>query len=182
ALSVQAQETEKKLAAEQARLEKFAAQYAPLKKSTFLEQEIGRLEAQVKARQEIVETLKSGALGSTNGYSRYMRAFARQSVSGLWLTSFDILGDGNEMAIGGRTLRAELVPVYVQRLSREQVMKGRQFAFLQISQPQAEGKKPASLPYLEFSLQSSEQSRPAGSVKPANLTTLPLSARGQELK
>ena len=137
ALTTQAAEAEKKLASEQARLTKFTSEYAPQQASAQLEKDIKKAEAQLKARKEMVVTLKhGGAIGSTEGYSEYMRAFARQSVNGLWLTGFDIIGAGNEMAIIGRTVRPELVPVYVQRLSREPVMKGRQFASLRISLPQ----------------------------------------------
>ncbi|MGH8711716.1 MAG: MSHA biogenesis protein MshI, partial [Burkholderiales bacterium] len=128
--------------------------------SAQLQAEIKKAEAQLKARQEMVETLKhGGAIGSTEGYSEYMRAFARQSVNGLWLTGFEIIGAGGEMAIVGRTVRPELVPVYVQRLSREPVMKGRQFASLRISLPQQAKNVTTSagnLRYLDFSLQSAE--------------------------
>ncbi len=160
ALTTQAAETEKKLASEQARLTKFTSEYAPQQASAQLEKDIKKAEAQLKARQEMVDTLKhGGAIGSTEGYSEYMRAFARQSVNGLWLTGFDIIGAGSEMAIIGRTVRPELVPVYVQRLSREPVMKGRQFASLKISLPQQATiatKSAGDLRYLDFSLQSVE--------------------------
>ena len=163
ALTVQAAETDKKLASEQARLVKLTGEFSPKQKSAQLEAEIKQAEAQLKARQEVMDTLKTGALGTTDGYSGYMRAFARQSVNGLWLTGFDITGAGNEMAIIGRTLRPELVPVYVQRLSREPVMKGRQFAFLQISLPQqtkGDTKRAELVRYLEFNLQSVEPGKP----------------------
>ncbi|MGH8710356.1 MAG: MSHA biogenesis protein MshI [Burkholderiales bacterium] len=158
ALTTQAVETEKKLASEQVRLTKFTSEYAPQQASAQLEKDIKKADAQLKARQEMVETLKhGGAIGSTEGYSEYMRAFARQSVNGLWLTGFDIIGAGSEMAIIGRTVRPELVPVYVQRLSREPVMKGRQFASLRISLPQqATSVTTGDVRYLDFSLQSVE--------------------------
>ena len=159
-LTTKEAETEKKLASEQARLTKFTSEYAPQQASAQLQAEIKKAEAQLKARQEMVETLKhGGAIGSTEGYSEYMRAFARQSVNGLWLTGFDIIGAGREMAIIGRTVSPELVPVYVQRLSREPVMKGRQFASLRISLPQRDKSVTTSagdVRYLDFSLQSVE--------------------------
>ena len=160
ALTKQAAETEKILASEQARLTKFTSEYAPQQATAQLEKDIKKAEAQLKARQEMVETLKhGGTIGSTEGYSEYMRAFARQSVNGLWLTGFDIIGAGNEMVIIGRTVSPELVPVYIQRLSREPVMKGRQFASLKISlsqQAKSVTKPSGDLRYLDFSLQSME--------------------------
>ena len=164
ALTTQTAETDKKLASEQARLTKFTSEYAPQQASAQLEKDIKKAEAQLKARQDMVETLKhGGAIGSTEGYSEYMRAFARQAVNGLWLTGFEIIGAGSEMAIIGRTVRPELVPVYVQRLSREPVMKGRQFASLKISLPQQANSAttPAgNVRYLDFSLQSAEVGKP----------------------
>jgi hypothetical protein len=160
ALTAQAAEAEQKLAAERERLAKFTSEYAPQQKSAQLETDIKNAAAQLKARMEMVETLKQGGtIGSTEGYSEYMRAFARQSVNGLWLTGFNIAGAGTELSIIGRTVRPELVPLYVQRLSGEPVMKGRQFSFLQMSLPaqaKTAAKPGADLRYLEFNLQSAE--------------------------
>ena len=162
-LTAQAAEAEQKLAGERERLAKFTSEYAPQQKSAQLETEIKKAAAQLNARMEMVETLKNGAtIGSTEGYSEYMRAFARQSVNGLWLTSFDIAGAGTELSIVGRTVRPELVPLYVQHLSREPVMKGRQFSFLQMSLPgqaKSAAKPGGDLRYLDFKLQSVESGK-----------------------
>ena len=163
ALTAQAAVAEQKLASERDRLAKFTSEYTPQQKNAQLETEIKNAAAQLKARMEMVETLKHGAtIGSTEGYSEYMRAFARQWVNGLWLTGFDIASAGTELSIVGRTLRPELVPLYVQRLSGEPVMKGRQFSFLQMSLP-GQAKSAANpggdLRYLDFNLQSVESGK-----------------------
>ena len=93
------------------------------------------MESQLKSRREITDALKSGAVGNTSGFSEYMRAFSRQNVSGLWLTGFDIALAGNELAIQGRTLSADLVAVYLRQLNQERALQGRQFAAMRISQP-----------------------------------------------
>jgi hypothetical protein len=79
--------------------------------------------------------LKSGVLGDTKGVSEYFRAFARQTVDGLWLTGFSIVGAGNDISIDGRTLRAELVPGYVAKLRREDVLRGHGFGTLSVQKP-----------------------------------------------
>ena len=164
ALATEAAEAEKKLASEQARLTKFTSELPPQQGSAQLQNDIKTAEAQLKARQQMADTLKyGGPIGSTEGYSDYMRAFSRQSVNGLWLTGFEIVGAGSEIAIIGRTVRPELVPVFVQRLSTEPVMKGRQFAYLRISASQQgpDTTKTAGKPgYLDFSLQSVEGGKP----------------------
>jgi len=108
-----------------------------------MEDELKQLEAQVAAQDAMLNLLKSGALGNTEGYSEYMRAFARQSINGLWLTAFDITGDGAQMSLSGAVLSPQLVPAYIQRLGKEKVMRGKTFSTLQMQQP----KRTASGPF-----------------------------------
>lgn len=123
-----------------AKLGKLAGEFANQKPNAALESEIAALSTQLQGRQEIIDTLKSGAVGNTDGFSDYMRAFSRQNVSGLWLTGFDIAG--RELAIQGRTMNADLVASYLRQLNQEKSLEGRQFAALRISQPQLEAIAP----------------------------------------
>jgi len=146
------------LAQEQASLVKVAAEHAPRQRDAALEKRVADMEQQLKGEEEVLEVLQSGSLGNTQGYSGYMRAFARQTVNGLWLTEFGIKGAGKEMLLGGRTLRPELVPAYIQRLNQEAATQGRDFAALEIQRPKAETAskdRPLKVPnYLEFRLHS----------------------------
>ena len=106
---------------------------------------------------EVIAVLKSGSLGDTKGVSQYFRAFARQTLDGLWLTGFSILGAGKDIIIEGRTLRAELVPGYIGNLRREDVLRGHGFGSLSVQKPletasNAEPHKRAA--FLEFRLTS----------------------------
>ncbi len=155
-VSKQAGELAAQLEQEKARLVKVTAEYAPRPRNEALEKRANELELQLKGEEAVLEVLQGGSLGNTQGYSSYMRAFARQSVNGLWLTEFSIRGAGRDMVIGGRTLRPELVPAYIQRLNQEAVIQGGSFAALEMRQPKvdpaADG-KPVPLPnYLEFRL------------------------------
>ena len=146
------------LAQEQVRLVKVAAEHAPRQKDVVLEKRVADMEQQLKGEEAVLEVLQSGRLGNTQGYSGYMRAFARQTVNGLWLTEFGIKGAGKEMLLGGRTLRPELVPAYIQRLNQEAATQGRDFAALEMQRPKVEPTskdKPLKVPnYLEFRLHS----------------------------
>ena len=157
-LGKQVKEGAVQLEQERAHLLKVAAEYAPRPKSQALEKRVTDLEQQLKGEEAVLEVLQGGSLGNTEGYSAYMRAFARQTVSGLWLTGFSIKGAGKDMAIGGRALRPELVPAYILRLNQEAVTQGRVFSSLEIQQPKEEPAtkdKPARTPnYLEFNLHS----------------------------
>ena len=161
-LEKQSEETGKQYAAEQVRLTNFASEFSPEKNDQMQQDELKKLESETASQKEIVETLKSGAIGNTGGYSEYMRAFARQVVSGLWLNGFDIVGDGAQISLSGGVVNPQLVPSYVQRLNREKIMRGKTFASLQMKQPKAVANKAPVNTYLEFSMQSVE---PQGAAK-----------------
>jgi len=159
-LAKQSEEASKRYTAEQTRLARYTAEFSPQQSSQLLEEELKNAEAKAAAQHELVETLKSGVIGNTAGYSEYMRAFARQAVPGLWLTGFNITGDAAQMSINGAVLSPELVPAYIQKLSREKVMHGKIFASLQMQQPKVETGK--AMRYVEFALHSAEA---GGTVK-----------------
>ena len=174
--------------------DKLMVEVAKQKPNAQLEAEIAALETQLSDRQDVIATLKSGAVGSSEGFSDYMRAFSRQSISGLWLTGFDIALAGNALALQGRTLSAENVASYLKRLNQEKTMQGRQFAAMRISQPPpqpavpanpaertaAKERKPSPPRYLEFmisTLDIPDSPRPIASSAPIAPPLLgPLSA------
>jgi hypothetical protein len=144
------------------------AQFAPHQSDPALDQKIKDAEANVKSLQGIFDALQSGEFGSTRGYSGYFSAFSREIVDGLWLTGISIYGDGHDINLSGRTLNPELVPEYLARLKRETEMHGKSFSTLEMQTPKIEppastdaksAPKIATLaPYIEFSLQSAEDS------------------------
>ena len=135
-----------------------------------LDADIARYEAELKLARESVDALKGGAFGNQRGFAEYLRAFSRQSVNGLWLTGFTIVG--GDLEIHGRVVSPDLLPSYIQRLNQEQVLAGRSFARLEMSRPKPEQlpstdakdkepKKPARVPrFLEFSLATTDVAKP----------------------
>lgn len=134
ALGTQANDLSKRLEVERARLVKVTAEFAPQQQSGALEEEIRLVETQLATNQKIAAAFRGGAVSATQGFSEFMRALARQSVNGLWLTGFDVSGSESNMTISGRTLFPALVPVYLQRLNAEPAIKGRQLVSLQMRQ------------------------------------------------
>ena len=147
-------ESNKALAAEQARLAEMSAEFLRQRSGLTLEQELKKVESELTVQREIINTMKSGVLGNTRGYSEYMQAFARQTINGLWLTGFKIDGDATQMSINGATLSPELVPGYILRLNNEKAMRGKTFTSLQMQLPKVEAGKQPATQYLEFGLQS----------------------------
>ncbi len=155
-LAKQTQEMTKRYEAEQKRLLDYASEFSPERSSRLLNEEVVNLEARAVAQQAMLDTLKGGAIGNTQGYSEYMRAFARQAVNGLWLTGFEINGDGAYISLKGAMTRSELLAAYIQRLNREPAMRGKSFSTLQVKEHKSVGEKAVVRPYTEFILQTSE--------------------------
>lgn len=114
----------------QGQLSRVTADYAPRSKNKQLETDIAALEIQVRALEKVADLLKRGDFGNARGYSAYLTAFARQSQEGLWLTNVGVSASGKELSLSGRTLQADLVPKYVQRLAAEPVLRGKSFGSL----------------------------------------------------
>lgn len=115
-------------------------QLAGRKPDPRLQQELGAAELLLAARGEILETLKLRLGPDAGDFADYLRGLARQSVSGLWLTAFN-LDVGGGMEIRGRTVDPALIPEYIRRLNAEPAFQGRAFSALTL----AEG-KPDPLP------------------------------------
>ena len=166
----QSVETARQYYQSKTRLSEASARYAPKKADAALAAEVNTLQAQVNARKSNLQDLGGGVLGGGSGYAQYMRALARQSLAGLWLTGFSVGKGGAEMEISGRALRPELVPSYIQRLTKERALQGRAFDSLSMTQRDGvlpadvsrPGSAPASYVYTEFRLVSSHDGLPAG--------------------
>jgi cell division protein FtsL len=160
-LKRQSEENTQRYNAEQTRLAGFVAEFSPQHSIQLLQNEVQRLDKQVTEQDRIIETLKSGVVGNTTGYSEYMRAFSRQVVQGLWLTGFKVTGDAAHISLSGGVVDPELLPAYIQRLGRESIMKGKNFSTLKMQQSKVDeggADKAPTAParrYIEFTLYSS---------------------------
>ena len=175
-LDRQAVETARQYNQSKVRLVQTSAQYAPKKIDAGLEAEVNNLQAQLSARKATLNNLGIGLAANDTSYAEYMRALARQSLAGLWLTGFRVGKGGAEMEIIGRALQPELVPSYIHRLNQERAMHGRAFDSLSMTQREgalpADASRPAGAPasysYTEFRLGSSHAELPSdGDAEPA---------------
>lgn len=146
--------------AAQAEMSRLSAQLAGRKRDASLAAEVTRLEAELAGRNEVMQTLRGGIIGNTDGFSAYLRAFARQSFEGIWLTGFSLTGAGQDVSLEGRALRPELVPDYVRRLNREAVLKGHAFAELRMQLPDEKALGgDAAMAFIEFRLATLSDAR-----------------------
>lgn len=121
---------------------KVTAELSPERREAQLDQDLKSIEAAIALRRALLRELGTGTLTRPAGYSEYLRAFARQTVQGLWLTSLQIAEGGDQLTMSGRALQADLVPVLIGRLKQESVLRGRPLEALAITRSTV-GKEPA---------------------------------------
>ncbi len=138
------------------RLETFNNQLAARHVDPRLAQEARDLELRANAAERVGQLLAGQALAGSSGYSKYFVAFARQHVSGVWLTGFSVTGAGEDVTLNGRTANPELVPRFLQQLSREEALSGVRFEVFQLQRP-AKGDKGETHDYVEFVVKTSDE-------------------------
>ena len=153
----QARELEQQVAAAQADALRLGGQMASRRRDPRIAEEAAQLEGEVRGRQEVMNLLRSGGLGDTRGFSGHLKAFARQSFEGVWLTGLSIATAGRDVSVEGRALQAAYVPSYLKRLNGESAMQGHPFSELVIQEPAADpaAKSPVRPNYVEFKLTTS---------------------------
>lgn len=102
-------------------------------RSRLLDEETSRLTTRLKQGEELLTLLRTGGLGNTTGFSRYLSALARQGTPGVWLTGVTVAGDEASLQLNGRAQHADLVPNYIRALHKEEVMRGRRVAELRLT-------------------------------------------------
>ena len=137
---------------------KVSAELSPEKRETQLDQDLKSIDAAIALRQSLLRELGTSGSPGSAGYSEYLRAFARQTVQGLWLTSIQIAEGGGQLTMSGRALQADLVPVLIGRLKQESVLRGRPLEALAMTRGTA-GKDPARA-IIEFTVSSPRLSEP----------------------
>ena len=91
-----------------------------------------RAEAYLQGRERMREVLESGALGSQDGFSEFLRAFARQAQDGLWMVGLQMAEGGRNITLEGRTINPEQIPGYIRGLNSESTLRGRAFEALNV--------------------------------------------------
>jgi Tfp pilus assembly protein PilN len=140
-LEIQLQHASQDVASLQLQVNNYKKQIPEQAKSQLLENEIARLEKELKQREDIQAILARQELGNTRGFSGYMEALARQHVEGTWLTRVAIKNGGQALSLQGKTLSSELVPRYIQRLAKENVLSGITFNVMELQRPNAKDKQ-----------------------------------------
>lgn len=138
-LTVQRSQAAQELLATQAALQQATLLHTPHTMNKALVDQVTQLEQKEAMQQHILQTVNQSSATPEKGYAALMRAFAKQSLDGLWLTSFSIDSTSEQLNISGRTLQGDLVPEYIARLSNEPALRGKLFSALNMNLPKTSG-------------------------------------------
>jgi len=149
-LEIRSADSARQLRSELERLKVYSARESPEARAKGLAQQKKKLEEALAARNRTAQALAESGLGRTEGYSGLLRALARLSMDGLWLTRVQFSGEEGEVEIAGRARQPELVAAYLERLRAEESLRGQAFSSLEIRRPAAAQRAG----YVEFVLSS----------------------------
>lgn len=159
-LELRAAESGQQLKGELERLKVMGARESPAERLKALAERKKELEAALGSQTQELEGLKAGAFGRSEGYSGILRALARVSVEGVWLTRVDFAEESGELSLAGRALRADLVPAYLARLRTDPALRTQEFGRLEVTRPApaAPAAGAAAAPaFVEFTLSSGDE-------------------------
>lgn len=118
-------------------LAQLEARYPKKTKDPALAQKAAGLVAARDGRVALLSQIDGKTFGSTSGFSPQLLAFARETVSGLWLNRIVLGRGGRELTLEGSALAATTVPHYLKRLASESVFSGMEFDTFRLSRPQS---------------------------------------------
>ena len=146
-LEIRANDAGRQLQGELARLKAYGLGDSPAERARALAERKKALEASLTTHSQAAAALDSSGVGRDEGYAEPLRALARVSMDGVWLTGIQF-SEARELSLSGRARNPELVAAYLQRLRSEKALRAQEFAHLEVTRPKA--------PYVEFMLSSGE--------------------------
>jgi len=105
--------------------------------SQLLEQKLQQLLENYSNGQGLLQRVRSLIGGNRYGFSAYLEGLARQVEAGVWLTDIEIAGAGSFLSLQGSVTQPELVPQLLQKLSQEEIFRGKAFEVMDLSRPDA---------------------------------------------
>ncbi len=119
--------------AAQERIVDLQQSHATWKYSETLADQVAQLKVEKAVRLPLLTLLAGHSPDEFPGFSECLRGLASEDLDGVWLRDITLAEGGHSLVLQGSALRAELVPRYVQRLSRQASFAGLEFASLVMS-------------------------------------------------
>ena len=149
-LEIRVVDSGQRVRAEIERLKVTSATESPEVRAKALAEQKKKLEAALAERTRTAQALAESGLGRSDGYSAPLRALARLSMQGVWLTRVQFAEKEGEVALVGMATHPELVAAYLERLRKEEALRGQAFSRLEIRRPAV----PQRAGVVEFTLSS----------------------------
>ena len=99
-----------------------------------IRQKTDTMREQLRRKNALLKAVRQQPAVKQAGFSVYLEGLAAQHLRGLWLKEISLSGAGQRLALAGNTRKPEYLPQYLQRLAKEPVFKGQQFAVLRLNQ------------------------------------------------
>jgi hypothetical protein len=101
--------------------------------------QVERLERERAGKQALLGRLEGEAMGNQRGFSAHLEGLGRQHPEGLWLRRVYLGAGGRRLGLEGGVTDAELLPRYLNALSREPAFAGTQFDSFSLHRPERPG-------------------------------------------
>lgn len=108
-------------------------QQRPQQNLAQLDAEIVRLQNELQRRQQILGVIADKKLGNNSGYSAHLYALGEQALESISLQAFSLQQGGAYIEFAGKTLAADQVPFYIQRLRTQPAFAEASFGVLRIT-------------------------------------------------
>lgn len=105
-----------------------------------LDNEIESLQTRIEARTELLARFDDLAIENQNGFYNQFHTLAEQYIPGLWLEGVNI-DNKARIEVRGGTLNAQLVPVYLQQLAKQDDLSATPFETVKMTRPDPEQPK-----------------------------------------
>lgn len=106
-----------------------------------LQSEINKLTSDRDQRKSFLGALKTQGFNQQQGFSRFLEGLAQNHVEGVWITKMIFLMGGTNIALSGTALRAKLIPLFFQELSKDVNYKGKAFQKMMIQKDTVSAEK-----------------------------------------
>ncbi len=117
-------------------IQKLTSDLTARKGDQSLQDRLAKKEAELLNKQNVLKVLSGQRFGNTKGFADYFTGLARQRVEGLWVTGLHIHSGGEKINLQGGTLKPELVPHYLQKLSKEPIFEEIEFQTFLMERPE----------------------------------------------
>ncbi|HDP89847.1 MAG TPA: MSHA biogenesis protein MshI [Thioalkalivibrio sp.] len=129
-------EQRERLARQQVEVSRVSEQLAQRVKSPVLEQQVQRLERELRLKRRLLAMVSGESQGNTEGFSAALAGLGRHQRDGLWLTHIAFSRGGAGLRLQGATLDARELPAYLQALAAEPAYVGREFGTFWLRRPE----------------------------------------------